>query len=251
MEKVSFKQFLEGVDSPLEESINDKGLFHAIFILGMPGAGKSYTAKNIGGSIQPRMVNSDRAVEHLLGKMDGGSRTMNKAMADEADVITKESLTHYINGMLPLMVDGTTGNVDTILRRKAILESIGYDCGMVFVHTSAEDAIKRVEQRELNGGNMRTVQRDFLTRVAEKSEQAAERLKGEFSFYKVVESVGVGVTDADITKLSGSMVNFYNTPLVNPVGVESVERVKEAGEKYLIPTVMSESELKAKTANWF
>ena len=34
---MSFEQFL------LNESINDKGILKAIFIVGLPGAGKSYT----------------------------------------------------------------------------------------------------------------------------------------------------------------------------------------------------------------
>lgn len=252
MEKISFKEFLEGWDNDLSESINDAGLFHAIFILGTPGAGKSYTAARIGGSIQPRMVNSDRAAEHFVDKIDTArGDIMDKAVRDAADIITKETLTHHINGMLPLMVDGTTGNVDTILRRKAILESIGYDCGMIFVHTSAEDAIERVSQRERNGGSLRTVERNFLTRVANQAEEAAQKLKGHFDFYKEVESVGVGVTDADITKLAGSMVSFYNAPLKNPAGIEAIEAVEAAGEKYLTPTVMSKDELKSKTADWF
>lgn len=41
----------------LSESINDKGLFKAVFILGIPGAGKSTVIRQItDGAIHPRVV---------------------------------------------------------------------------------------------------------------------------------------------------------------------------------------------------
>ena len=54
----TFKQFVA-------ESINDKGVLKAVFVIGIPGAGKSYTVKKLNGTVQPRVVNTDRATEYL------------------------------------------------------------------------------------------------------------------------------------------------------------------------------------------
>jgi hypothetical protein len=44
----------------LNESINDKGIFKAVFMSGSSASGKSYVISKItSGQIQPRMVNSD------------------------------------------------------------------------------------------------------------------------------------------------------------------------------------------------
>lgn len=50
----------------LTESINDKGIFKAIFMAGTPGAGKSYVINKINdGKIQPRIVNTDKLTEYF------------------------------------------------------------------------------------------------------------------------------------------------------------------------------------------
>ena len=52
----TFKQFIS-------ESINDKGIFKAVFVIGLPGAGKSYTVSQLRGSVSPKVVNTDIAAE--------------------------------------------------------------------------------------------------------------------------------------------------------------------------------------------
>ena len=56
---MNFEEFL------LNESINDKGILKAIFVVGLPGAGKSYTISNLKGQISPKIVNTDVALEFL------------------------------------------------------------------------------------------------------------------------------------------------------------------------------------------
>ena len=59
---MNFKTFLN-------ESINDKGIFKAIFLVGIPGSGKSYTASKLNGVISPKIVNTDIAVEYMIKKL--------------------------------------------------------------------------------------------------------------------------------------------------------------------------------------
>lgn len=254
MSKISFAEYLAEMDVQMIESVNDKGRLKCIFILGMPGAGKSYTAANIGGAVQPRMVNTDRATNFLAGKHGSASDTTiwQKFIRTSSKTITAESLTHYINGMLPLMADGTTATPGAILRRKKMLEGLGYDCGMIYIKSSLEDAIARVTSREESGKEKRVVDREFIAKVAASADKAAADLKSHFDYYKEVVSSGIGVTDSDISKLSGAMDSFYNAPLKNPIGVKNIEKVEAAGEKYLVPTVHSKEELSGLvSAAWY
>ena len=97
----------------LTESINDKGLFKAVFFTGIPGAGKSYVTKKISdGAIDARVVNIDKHLE-FLGKHRGVdiSKPGNaRTILDTSRQNTISQLTNYVNGMLPLFVDGTSAN---------------------------------------------------------------------------------------------------------------------------------------------
>ena len=58
----TFKEFLN-------EGINDKGLYKAVFLGGTPGSGKSYVQKQVkDGTIEPRIVNTDKFIEFLANK---------------------------------------------------------------------------------------------------------------------------------------------------------------------------------------
>ena len=58
----SFKQFI------INESINDKGILKAIFVVGLPGSGKSYTVQRLRGTVSPVVVNTDKVAEFLSKK---------------------------------------------------------------------------------------------------------------------------------------------------------------------------------------
>ena len=84
----------------LIESINDKGLFKALFIVGMPYAGKSYTVSEITGEISPRIVNTDKPLEHLA-KMKGIDLdaeledSILKPLVNKSKILNYNVLVHY------------------------------------------------------------------------------------------------------------------------------------------------------------
>ena len=98
----------------LTESINDKGIFKAIFMAGTPGAGKSYVINKINdGKIQPRIVNTDKLTEYF-GK---GENVNWEIYGEKIQNITKNQLAFYLNSLLPLWIDGTSSNPSALLRR--------------------------------------------------------------------------------------------------------------------------------------
>jgi len=241
-----FKQYLH----TLEEGINDKGIFKAIFVVGIPGAGKSYTISKIKGVVSPQVINTDRASEYLAKKLGITSGEDNWSLfKDSAHRITVNHLTQCLNGMLPLFVDGTSSDVSNILARVGILESIGYDVGCIFVETDLDVAIDRAERRA--AAINRTVPQDFIKKVHALSQENKEYLKGKFDFFKVANNNPGSLDDSSMHALFKQTQSFFDGPLKNPVGIRALQTLKENNEKYLSPLVFSEEELKTKAVGWY
>ncbi len=236
---ISFKNFLN-------ESINDEGIFKAIFIVGIPGAGKSYTASKLSGKISPRIVNTDRATEYLIRK--SGQMVSHKnwpKFQDDTHRITRGALTNYLNSVLPLFIDGTSNDASNILHRSGILESLGYDIGMVFIDTPLETALDRAATR-----TEREVDPEFIKAV---NDQAAENLhffKSKFQFFKIIKNGDGELTDEILNNAFKAVQSFYDKPIENPVGKRMLADMKEHKAKYLTD-IMPKDILTKKVEGWY
>ena len=147
----------------LQEGINDPNIFKAFFLAGGPGSGKSYVVRKTTGGTGLKVVNSDPAFEKLLKdagmslKMTGDDPRRDEVRG-KAKELTKKIGKNYIEGRIGLIIDGTGKKYDGIAKQKAELESIGYDCYMIFVNTSLDVALERNLKRE------RTVPEDITIR---------------------------------------------------------------------------------------
>lgn len=90
----------------INESIEDKGILKSCFMGGSPGSGKSYTINKIkAGTIEPRVVNTDKFTEFLATYMNVNINQVmdNWSMYKEnIKKLTKNQLSLYLNSMLPL-----------------------------------------------------------------------------------------------------------------------------------------------------
>jgi cytidylate kinase len=147
----------------LQEGINYPNIFKAFFLAGGPGSGKSYVVRKTTGGTGLKVVNSDPAFEKLLKdagmslKMTGDDPRRDEVRG-KAKELTKKIGKNYIEGRIGLIIDGTGKEYDGIAKQKAELESIGYDCYMIFVNTSLDVALERNLKRE------RTVPEDITIR---------------------------------------------------------------------------------------
>lgn len=236
----------------LQESINDKGIFKAIFVLGIPGAGKSYTIKSLGGTISPRIVNTDRASEYLSNQI---GRAINSDtwsdFKDRSLHLTKKSLLNYINGVLPLFVDGTSNDASNILQRMGILESLGYDIGIIHVKADLDIAINRARKRAKEIG--RHVDEEFISDVYSRNEQNIKFLRNRVSrssFYEVDNS-NMELTNASLNKAYKKSKEFFSSSLKNPIGRRHVELMREHNQKYLSPEIVPLEVLEKKIEGWY
>lgn len=241
---ITFKQYLE-------EGINDKGILKAVFVVGIPGAGKSYTVKQLTGSIAPKVVNTDKSTEFLSKKfgIESNDDTWKSFFRDRTKPMTMNTLAGYVNGMLPLFVDGTSNSASNILSRVGILESLGYDVGMVFINTNLDVAQERAAKR---GAEIdRHVSTEFIDKVHKESEKNREYFKGKFGFFREVNNNPGEFDDAAILKAYRAVSSFYSGDVENPVGSRILEKMKESGAKYLVPDMFSKEELEKKVSGWF
>lgn len=236
-------------DQYLNESINDKGKFKAIFVCGISGAGKSYTIQRLKGEYDPRVVNTDSALEFLINKekVVANRETWKSIYSDRTKTITRARLFSYLNGMLPLFIDGTSNDVSNILTRMGILKGLGYDVGVVFIKTDIDVALARVKERNKGG---REVPQDFIERVYKESEEAEKLLKSEVSFFKEFHNNGE-LDDEALLELYRSVSKFYGEPNVNFVAKKTIKSLEEHKESYLIPTIMNKEVLKRKVDLWY
>jgi predicted kinase len=254
---ITFKDFLA-------ESINDKGLFKAIFVVGTPGAGKSYTIKKLHGPVSPRVVNIDRATEFIRKKTnkqinDPSEREEQKkwqVTGPRAKRLTKIMLAQYIVNMLPLFIDCTTANPQQVLKRAKLLHDFGYDVGLVLLHVSPETAKKRIVDR-VTSDNDRTVDPKHVDRAYENLPAVQKIFKEEnFEYFREYSTESTGFDNDTLEGLFKSTQKFFASPVKNPKGVKAIETLESlearvAGNKYLVPTIISQIEVDTAVDDWF
>jgi len=145
----------------LQEGLNDPNIFKAFFLAGGPGSGKSYVVRYSTGGTGLKVVNSDDVFEKYLKdagvSMKMGSEDPRRdVLRGKAKKVTQSRKGNYLNGRIGLIIDGTGKKYDNIAKQKAELESLGYDCYMIFVNTSIDVALERNQNRS------RTVPEDIV-----------------------------------------------------------------------------------------
>jgi shikimate kinase len=220
--------------SYLTEGINDVGILHAIFMAGNPGSGKSYVISKIrSGSIEAKVVNTDKFFE-FLGNQD----------IPRSKLLTSNQLELYVDSMLPLCVDGTSTNTSNTLKRKAILETLGYKTGMLFVNCDIETSIKRARARQ------RKVPEDIIVQSYEAMQKVKPVYNSAFDFFIETDNDNGDLNDSVILSGFRKTVGFFKSPL-SPKGQEIIDRMKAEGMKYLTDGIYDKPFISQVVSNWY
>lgn len=227
----------------LMESVNDKGVFKALFLAGVPASGKSYIRQKLNTTISPKNVNTDTFSRNYFGVAKEAYDIFGEVpmdIVDKSTHLTQKQLTLYIDSMLPLVIDSTSSNPSNLIKRNGILQGIGYDTGMVFVYTNLETAKRRNAKRveEGKGG----VPEDFLEETHEKIVKMMAYYKEHFKFFKVINNNEDNASDIDLNSILKSIYSFYISPIKNPIGDNIVNTLKVENKKYISdfdPTILN------------
>lgn len=230
----------------LNESINDKGIFKAVFMSGSPGAGKSYVISKISaGDISPRIVNSDKMTEFF--KVSGSEEW--KKYRDKIKLITKNQLVGYWNSLLPLWVDGTSSNTVSLFTRNTILKNLGYDTAMIWIDTPVEDALKRAKSREKEIG--RSVDPNFIIDSYKQLMKLKSYYASKFNNFTEILNGEGELIDKVINQAYKKMSKFFLSPLKNHRGITTIDMMKDNGWKYLMDGVYTKRYLNNLANKWF
>ena len=190
----SLKLFLEGR--------NDPSIFHAVFMAGAPGAGKSYVSDwmSLGPQLGYKVINSDMEFTRYMKDAgltdDKGAVILEPATAYAKDVIrtvakrhTKSKQVHAVIGRLGLVIDGTGANAKKVLKQKRTLEALGYECAMVYVTIPLEASIASDKKRGEDGE--RSIGPELVTQKFKELDKSLPKLKRSFGklFFEIDNSV--------------------------------------------------------------
>ena len=190
----SLKLFLEGR--------NDPSIFHAVFMAGAPGAGKSYVSDwmALGPQLGYKVINSDMEFTRYMKDAgltdDKGAVVLDPNKEFERGVIrtvakrhTKSKHDHALIGRLGLVIDGTGANAKKVMGQKKTLEALGYETAMVYVSIPLEDSIESDRQRGLDGE--RTIGPELVTQKFQQLDKSIPVLKKAFGkmFFEIDNTV--------------------------------------------------------------
>ena len=190
----SLKLFLEGR--------NDPSIFHAVFMAGAPGAGKSYVSDwmALGPQLGYKVINSDMEFSRYMKEAgltdDKGAVVLDPKREFERSVIrtvakrhTGSKQSHAMIGRLGLVIDGTGANAKKVMGQKKTLEQLGYECAMVYVTIPLEDSIESDRKRGEEGE--RTIGPELVTQKYKELDKSIPQLKKSFGklFFEIDNTV--------------------------------------------------------------
>jgi hypothetical protein len=142
----------------IQEGVNDKAIFKAVFLAGGPGSGKDYVLDNTLAGHGLTEINSDKALEYLMDR-EGLDKRMPKSEEEARNLIrgTAKGVTELrqrlaLQGRNGLIINGTGDDPEKIKKIKERLEELGYESSMVMVNTADEASKQRNIERGQRGG---------------------------------------------------------------------------------------------------
>ena len=186
----------------ISEGRHDPSIFHAVFMAGAPGAGKSFVSDwmSLGPQLGYKVINSDIEFTRYMkdaGLTDEkGAVILDPEQEFERGVIrtvakrhTKAKTNYAMIGRLGLVIDGTGANASKVQKQKATLEKLGYETAMVYVSIPLEDSIESDRKRGEEGG--RSIGPELVTQKFKELDKSIPKLKKSFGkmFFQIDNTV--------------------------------------------------------------
>lgn len=213
--------------SEVTEGVNDKHIFKAIFTAGGPGSGKTTISKKLLSHKGFKEVNVDRFIEFLASKNDLDLKNMDswdRNVKSKAHSLNKSQLDLYIDGRLPLIIDGTGRNYDKIITLSNDLKKLGYETGLLFVNTDMETAIERNSKRS------RTVANDVVETIWRQTQANLGRFQNYFGNNLFI--VDSSNTKLDLNGVAKRIDSFINSASKSPAATKWMNSQKNLTELF-------------------
>lgn len=214
------------------------------FLAGGPGSGKSFISNIILGNKfkGANILNSDIFFEFLLTKhnldkiLSPDLEDFDKKMElrNKAKKQTKIKTYNYVNGMLPIYIDGTGKKYEKIKSNKLLLNKIGYDTSMIFVNTSLNVDLKRNKERERSIDDKRVEQ---MWKQVQDIIGKFQVLFGNENFHIIDNNTYFEKDSLDFKKWEMKLFKMgqeiLTSSLKNPIRIKILNELKKQNKKYL------------------
>lgn len=189
-------------DEIIKEGVYDPHIFKAIFTAGAPGSGKSTISGKLLAGTGLKVLDIDKWWEYFNLLKQDKSKTY-----DDYWSYIQAQRKNYLMGRLGLIIDGTAKDIARIEEIRMLLENLGYDTAMIFVNTSLETSIQRVEARAKETG--RVVPRDRVVDTWKATQANLGHLQQIFSGnFFIVDN---NTEPKDLRKIEKWIRHFLNT----------------------------------------
>lgn len=218
----------ELISTPIVEGIHDPAIFKAIFIIGGPGSGKSYVARQLGlNALGFVNINSDVALSYLMKKsnlnlkMPPEEHDLRANARARAKDLTIGKFSNSIEGRLGLIIDGTGEDYTKTLSMAENLHAIGYETFLIVVNTNLDIAKSRNAARE------RSVPNDILEKKWHGVQQNIGKFTRSFKNHKIIDNNGDGPeTQSQIMNVYKDVVKWANHSPSTPKAKEWLNMMK-------------------------
>lgn len=195
------------------------------------------------------MLNKNNITKKLTFDKDNPLYDIQQGIRNRASSISDRRKEFTINGMLPLIIDGTGKNFTKTIDIVENLESIGYDVTMIFVGVSEETSLARNKSRE------RSLADDKVIEICRMCNSNIEKYRTYFqeNFIYIDNEMDLiydehykdnpkkyPISPDENNVISSYKDNLYklgrrifNSELKNPIGIEKLNLMKHEGKKYL------------------
>ena len=128
----------------------------AIFLAGPAGAGKSFISKSLPLS-KFQVINVDDTYEELLKASGMGMKQKDfdpeqlsqaAKLMGQAQKTTKEKYAKVLENLNDIIIDGTGAASRPLLKKKAELETLGYETMMIMIYVSPVTSLERNADRD-------------------------------------------------------------------------------------------------------
>lgn len=145
----------------LVEGIYDPHNFKALFVVGIPGSGKSTIIKKLTASSGLTVVDPDKFFTQIMAKK--GHSTIEKdwdPMQPPPEWTAAQSSFRYLTNLLTenrrgIVIDTAGSYFPFIQETLNQLRALGYDCAMLFVDVDADVAVERQSLRSRKVGDLK------------------------------------------------------------------------------------------------
>lgn len=265
---MNFKDYI------LQESINDKYKFKALFVIGIPAAGKSTITKPLEHSAT--IIDTDNPSELFAHKMNveltGDDNVPGyKELRKKVKSTTIKKLSRTINNMAPIIATVVGDNINRTQDRIDVLRTFGYEVGMIWLNADLFIAKQRAQQRERNAEDALRDRRknrrpryvpttyiedayyDIIIQSNHYENSIIPNVRGELNFFRQIRMSPEGEYSAQaIQNTLGFVEKFFNTPVKTPIANKILDVLKDKKRSMLADSgIFTIEDIETTVKKWF